>query len=741
MRKFLLLFVLLCYGTYLSAHPDTTVATIKTDTIPCTDSVRLTMQTSGDGIYYLWSTGDTTQSIIVTQPGIYTCIVKDANLQVTDEAKADVTVPKLPKVDIFFSNYLSDTLRAFLIPYQEQSYTWYKDGEVIANGDDWALALKGSGLYTAALTDMNGCTYKASYKYVDTFNYSLAMKIQVSPCDSNNWLFQASVVNLKPGDSISMMEFYFPDSGPVNKNTWHTFAAPGTYNVSCYLYTASKRYFSGRYTVVVPDKGNAVTANISQHFDTLSVSTNGLDSSFLKYKWTRDLVEIPDTGRFIIPTVAGNYAVAVYTSLRCGAAANYDYRPLAVSLDMAPSTCDSTTWRIAGEIQRYPSGSPIVSNIIDYGDGSTGESGRQHTYAAAGVYNVTATITTAEGRKVAASGPLVVPGFSLSIYLKSGVQDTIFAKPDNRDPSYYTFKWLQNDNIISGADYYYFIPATSGKYVVYVSTPSGCVKQLSINYTKPATVIPTVGTNGRLQLAADFDTVTFNNDNVFNIELAVRHEDSRMLTEKEVISLGAIKGTDPTNLSVSIPDSLACASNYVVRVVSSSPFATTNWSGTFAIINQPAQPVIKQVGDSLFTSSIYDLQWYKDGVAISGATTAAIRARANGSYKVAALNGTGCSSLSDARAVVITAITNVSLGSNTVSAYPNPSEGPVYLKFGYPLTQKVTVKVYNLQGAVVYTTITSQQQQLLQLSALPKGFYLVEVSGYGTRKVLTIVLQ
>lgn len=178
-----------------------------------------------------------------------------------------------------------------------------------------------------------------------------------------------------------------------------------------------------------------------------------------------------------------------------------------------------------------------------------------------------------------------------------------------------------------------------------------------------------------------------------------------------------------------------------MRVISSSPPDTTNWSGTFAITNQPAQPVITQVGDSLFTSSIYDLQWYKDDVAIAGATNTAIRASANGSYKVAALNGEGCSSISDARAVVITAVSNVSLGSNTVSAFPNPSEGPVYLKFGYPLTQQVAVKVYNAQGNVVYTINTIRQQQLLELSALPKGFYVVEVSGYGTRKVLTIILQ
>ncbi|WP_440135579.1 T9SS type A sorting domain-containing protein, partial [Chitinophaga sancti] len=135
------------------------------------------------------------------------------------------------------------------------------------------------------------------------------------------------------------------------------------------------------------------------------------------------------------------------------------------------------------------------------------------------------------------------------------------------------------------------------------------------------------------------------------------------------------------------------------------------------------------------------LQWYKDNVAISGATSDAIRARANGAYKVAALNGEGCSSLSAARAVVITAISNVILSGNTVSAYPNPSEGSVYLKFAYPLSEKVSVKVYNLNGAVVYSATTVQQQTLLNLSGLPKGFYTVEVSVKDFRRVLSIILQ
>lgn len=41
----------------------------------------------------------------------------------------------------------------------------------------------------------------------------------------------------------------------------------------------------------------------------------------------------------------------------------------------------------------------------------------------------------------------------------------------------------------------------------------------------------------------------------------------------------------------------------------------------------------------------------------------------------------------------------------------------------------------------MYTRTTFQQLQPLELSALPKGYYRMELTGYGEKKVLPLILQ
>jgi|GEM_PF-4637664 len=525
----------------------------------------------------------------------------------------------------------------------------------------------------------------------------------------------------------------------------------GTYNVAVYDSCSVIRGVA-QVEINVLEPFNPSITYIPGNPDTLMAP---VPPANISYSWMKDNIELKDTGNYILPVGSGTYRVYAMNEKGCypnNASFQYiDSIHHAASLTYEMSPCDSATFYISGNVENLSAGETIVSKTFDFGDGTTATEDGWHTFTTKGNFEMTFTAVTSSGNSyttVKAYYNYRLP-VSVSLSLHRGMQDTIFATPDYRDASFFTLEWSK-DSVIMPDKGWFIIPSGAGKYEVYVKPRYGCTYSKYLDYTPApapaeaeaeAEVTAPAANASQLELSADFGNTTFNADNEFTIQLQVKDPNGRTIYATEAVNLGTIKGTDPANLSVAIPATLACASNYTVRVISSSPADTTKWSNTFAITNQPAQPVITQVGDSLFTSSIYDLQWYKDDVAIAGATNTAIRARANGAYKVAALNGEGCSSISAARAVVITAVSNVSFGSNTVSAFPNPSAGPVYLKFGYPLTQQVAVKVYNAQGNVVYTINTIRQQQLLELSALPKGFYIVEVAGYGTRKVLTIILQ
>ncbi|SHM82847.1 T9SS type A sorting domain-containing protein [Chitinophaga sp. CF418] len=160
----------------------------------------------------------------------------------------------------------------------------------------------------------------------------------------------------------------------------------------------------------------------------------------------------------------------------------------------------------------------------------------------------------------------------------------------------------------------------------------------------------------------------------------------------------------------------------------------------------------------------YFYKWYRDIWEIQEGDYPILINPQPGTYKVYVRDRAGCSGVSDtvqftrtsdtsqvasisldgdlaSRFASIDAHEEVTLGANKVKAFPNPSTGQVSLQFGKPLQKKVTVIVYNLNGRVMYTRTTTQQLQPLELSGLPKGYYLIELRGDGEKKVLPLILQ
>jgi PKD repeat protein len=157
-------------------------------------------------------------------------------------------------------------------------------------------------------------------------------------------------------------------------------------------------------------------------------------------------------------------------------------------------------------------------------------------------------------------------------------------------------------------------------------------------------------------------------------------------------------------------------------------------------------------GEPAFPTGIppagYSFTWYLQGTPIGGLEPW-ITDLVSGQYTVLIGTQDGCSSLSepfgyiDNTAFRLKAATEniTSTDSGKVSAFPNPSLGQFNLRFGRPLGKTVIVQVYNMQGRLVYTRTTQQQQQLIDISGLPKGQYFVSVTGDGERKTLTLLLQ
>lgn len=102
---------------------------------------------------YLWSTGETTQTITVTQTGDYVASVFEGACYVTSKI-VHVEVLTLPAPII--ANNSSLITSTVIDP--AYTYTWYHDGNLITGATTYSYTVNTGGCYLLIITDVNGCS-------------------------------------------------------------------------------------------------------------------------------------------------------------------------------------------------------------------------------------------------------------------------------------------------------------------------------------------------------------------------------------------------------------------------------------------------------------------------------------------------------------------------------------------------------------------------------------------------------
>lgn len=108
--------------------------------------------TAPAGISFSWNTGDTTQSIAVTQPGPFYVTITDTNscIVISDTAFVHVTpLPAAPVITQLPGNKLVAT--------GAYNFQWFLNGMPINNGINDTLLVMQTGSYAVQITDSNGC--------------------------------------------------------------------------------------------------------------------------------------------------------------------------------------------------------------------------------------------------------------------------------------------------------------------------------------------------------------------------------------------------------------------------------------------------------------------------------------------------------------------------------------------------------------------------------------------------------
>lgn len=426
------------------------------------------MLTASAGVSYLWSTGETTQSILVDTSGVYTVTVTDAQGCTGTSAPTQVTVNPLPDATVSWNSPLNfcpgDSVR--LISRPAVSYLW-------SNGDTTIFTdVFVSGEYTVLVTDENGCQ-----RLSDTITVTVYQ--QPEP-----WITASGPLEFCDGEDVVLT---------LNNNTLISASGPFLWNTSETTLSITVQN-SGSYWAELVDlngcTGYSDTVDVTVwDLPEPIISTDGppsfcvgdtitlISSSAESYLWSTG-----DTTQTTFALVSGEYSVTVTDTNGCEATSP----PTFVDIQANPNP----TITPDGFVE-ICTGDSIVLTAAEASSylWNTGDTTQTILVTVAGIYNVTATDSTecsgTSADVVVSENPLPMPTITLNgpnEFCEGGAV-TLSTQ------SFADYEWS------TGAGSQSITVSTSGIYNVLVTDTNGCMglspdQDVEVNELPTVTITP-----------------------------------------------------------------------------------------------------------------------------------------------------------------------------------------------------------------------------------------------------------
>ena len=181
--------------------------------------------------------------------------------------------------------------------------------------------------------------------------------------------------------------------------------------------------------------------------------------------------------------------------------------------------------------------------------------------------------------------------------------------------------------------------------------------------------------------------------------------------------------------------------SYTVRQVFNG-CSSLNSNATSVVVNPAAPTPVITLNGNVLTSSVASFnQWYKDGVAIPGATGQTYTATVPGNYQARASTVFNCSSgLSNVIAFVVTAINSPDL-DNKLLIGPNPTADQLFFQYKGSHAS-FQLSLLELTGKVVLAKARFSSAYTLSLKQFASGTYILKVENTRTgEQVQRIVVK
>ncbi|MBL0016817.1 MAG: HYR domain-containing protein [Bacteroidetes bacterium] len=547
----------------------------------------------------LWSTGATTQSIIVTTGGTYTVQVVDG-LCISDPSNAiTVTispVPPVPTITPGGPTTFCDGGSVILTTNAPSGRIWQPGGQTTVS-----ITVTTSGSYTVMRSNIFGCT-----------STSLPTVVTVIPLPTTPTITPSGPTALCPGDSVTLTS-----SSPTG-NTWSTGATTQSITVGT-VGSYWVRWFDGTCTsdtsalINVVTNPNPPTPTITPNGPTTFCSGDSViltSSSAVGNTWSTGA-----TTQSITVFAAGNYWVLVNDGNCVSDTSNF----VPVTVIQTPATPVITplgsTTLCPGDSVTLESSSP-ANNLW-----STGATTPTITVSSAGSYSVQVLngicISQPSNPVTIIIAPLpAVPTISVSGPTTFCAGDSVVLTTTS-PPS---LNWQPG-----GATTASFTVFASGSYTVSSTNAFGCtsVSLPTVVTVNPIPVTPTITASGPTTFC-DGDSVTLTSSSASN----------------NIWSTGA------TTQSITV----SSAGNYWVLYSALDCFSDTSAVVDVIVNPLPSMPIISVTGNLIFCDgdSVILTSNVSTGILWStGETTQSIIVDSSGTFEVTQTNQFGCSATSD----------------------------------------------------------------------------------------------
>jgi gliding motility-associated-like protein len=563
--------------------------------------------------------GATTASYTVTSLGIYSADIINGDCKGKASNTAIVTVGIAPVGSITPATVnICNNGAATLTADGGSSYQWYKDGVAIPNATSATYSATQSGTYSADIISLTGCKSKATNESVVSITGAPTGDItpaSLTICSGGTGSLKAS-----GGTSYQWYRNGTLITGAIAES--YSVTQAGTYTVDI-INGDCKAKASNEAVVTI---GTSLSGTISPSAGVLcsngSVVLTATGGS--SYQWLKDGQPISGaTASTYTVTSAGTYTVELISGSCKGMAANNviitagnapagSISPASVSLCTGSSTVLSVTGGTSYEW--YKDG--VIIN---------GATAASYTASAAGTY--TADIINGDCKGKASNSAIVTQSSSPSGSITPATAGLCGSTPVVLTVSGgETYQWYRDGVAINGATDATYNVTEAGVYsadiiarggckgkssnevnVTANGGPSGAITPAAVSLCSGGAVVVTATGGTTYQWYKDGVAITGATQNIYSITAAGTYM-------ADIIN-GECKGK---------------ATNNVVATLTDKP--TGSITPTTASICGGNAAALTATGGSLY-------QWFKDGIAISGATAATYNATVPGQYTVTIING------------------------------------------------------------------------------------------------------